>query len=176
MKQTGRHQRVEQWFDEYHEALLRRLSGARIADAEVKDLAQEVFLRVLRVSDPDLVRHPRAYLLKVAAHVLEEWRMRGRRFVSTPPDRLEALPGSSDPPTEVDGRARARRVNRALAELPPMYRAAIALRAQYGFSVAEVAVRLGVRERQARRYIEKAYAKLRQRLADESGASGSRKG
>lgn len=160
------HDTVAGWFDEFHEDLLRRISGLRVSDSEVRDLAQEVFLRLLRVSNPDLVRHPRAYMLRVAANVLQEWRLRGDRFVVTAPAELDTLPSNADPIREIDGEARARQLNKALASLPPMYRAAVALRAQYGLSVAQVAIHLGVSERMVKRYIEKGYAALRDRLAE----------
>ncbi len=160
------HDTVAGWFDEFHEDLLRRISGLRVSDSEVGDLAQEVFLRLLRVSNPDLVRHPRAYMLRVAANVLQEWRLRGDRFVVTAPAELDTLPSNADPIRDIDGEARARQLNKALAALPPMYRAAVALRAQYGLTVAQVAIHLGVSERMVKRYIEKGYAVLRERLAE----------
>ncbi len=160
------HDTVAGWFDEFHEDLLRRISGLRVSDSEARDLAQEVFLRLLRVSNPDLVRHPRAYMLRVAANVLQEWRLRGDRFVVTAPAELDTLPSHADPIRDIDGEARARQLNKALASLPPMYRAAVALRAQYGLSVAQVAIHLGVSERMVKRYIEKGYAALRDRLAE----------
>jgi len=160
------HDTVAGWFDEFHEDLLRRISGLRVSDSEVRDLAQEVFLRLLRVSNPDLVRHPRAYMLRVAANILQEWRLRGDRFVVTAPAELDTLPSNADPIRDIDGEARARQLNKALAALPPMYRAAVALRAQYGLTVAQVAIHLGVSERMVKRYIEKGYAVLRERLAE----------
>lgn len=160
------HDTVAGWFDEFHEDLLRRISGLRVSDSEVRDLAQEVFLRLLRVSNPDLVRHPRAYMLRVAANILQEWRLRGDRFVVTAPAELDTLPSNADPIRDIDGEARAHQLNKALAALPPMYRAAVALRAQYGLTVAQVAIHLGVSERMVKRYIEKGYAILRDRLAE----------
>ena len=160
------HDTVAGWFDEFHEDLLHRISGLRVSDSEARDLAQEAFLRLLRVSDPDLIRYPRAYMLRVAANVLQEWRLRGDRFVVTAPAELDALPSNADPIRNIDGEARARQLNKALASLPPMYRAAVALRAQYGLSVAQVAIHLGVSERMVKRYIEKGYAILRDRMAE----------
>jgi len=160
------HDTVARWFDEFHEDLLRRISGLRVSDSEIRDLAQEVFLRLLRVSNPDLVRHPRAYMLRVAANILQEWRLRGDRFEVTAPAELDTLPGDADPIRDIDCDARARQLNKALAELPPMYRAAVALRGQYGLSVAQVAIHLSVSERMVKRYIEKGYAALRDRLAE----------
>ena len=52
--------------------LVRRVGHAQDAD----DLAQEVFARLLRVRDADLVRNPLSYLLGIATHVVREFRQR----------------------------------------------------------------------------------------------------
>src|SRR5580658_2391480 len=52
--------------------LMRRVGHAQDAD----DLAQEVFARLLRIRDADLVRKPLAYLLGIATHVVREFRQR----------------------------------------------------------------------------------------------------
>src|SRR5271154_7368567 len=55
-----------------HRFLARGVAHAQDAD----DLAQEVFARLLRVRDADLVRNPLAYLLGIATHVVREFRQR----------------------------------------------------------------------------------------------------
>src|SRR5271167_3173224 len=57
---------------ELHRFLARRVAHAQDAD----DLAQEVFARLLRVRDADLVRTPLSYLLGIATHVVREFRQR----------------------------------------------------------------------------------------------------
>src|SRR5580658_6160765 len=57
---------------ELHRYLLRRVHHLQDAD----DLAQEVFARLLRVRDAELVRKPLAYLLGIAMHVVREFRQR----------------------------------------------------------------------------------------------------
>src|SRR5580704_1341256 len=52
--------------------LARRVGHAQDAD----DLAQEVFARLLRIRDADLVRKPLAYLLGIATHVVRAFRQR----------------------------------------------------------------------------------------------------
>ena len=37
--------------------------------ADAADLAQEVYLRILRVNDPDTIRNPQAYLFAVAGNL-----------------------------------------------------------------------------------------------------------
>lgn len=167
MHSPKQYKKVKSWFETHHTDLLRRFSRTNVTGAEVKDLTQEVYLRLLRVSDPDLVRYPRAYMMRVAAHIIEEWALRGKRFAIADQADLDALPSEENPAAESDRSAQAQRVNAALDRLPPMYRAAVSLKTQHGLTVAEISVRLGVTERMVRRYIEKGYARLRENLAGE---------
>jgi RNA polymerase sigma factor (sigma-70 family) len=166
VESVEQHRQVARWFEENHERLLRFLALSLDAEGEAEDLAQEVFLRMLRVDNAELVRHPRAYLYRVAANVANEWRMRGRRFVVLPPSDFEGLTAPEQPEEDPDGRDRSLQVNQALEALPPMYRAAIVLRTQEGMNYREVAERLGVTERMVKRYIVKGYARLRDSLAE----------
>jgi DNA-directed RNA polymerase specialized sigma24 family protein len=54
---------------------LRRFLFARVRNvAEVPDITQEVYLRMLRVPNVESVRLPEAYLFTVAQHVLQQQR------------------------------------------------------------------------------------------------------
>ena len=55
-----------------HRYLERRLPTPQDAD----DVAQEVYLRLLRLDDTEFVREPQAYLYGVASNVVREFRMR----------------------------------------------------------------------------------------------------
>jgi len=59
----------ETQYRDLHRFLLRRLSSP----SEAADLMQDVFLRLLCIRRVDLVRHPRAYVYGIAAHVLHEF-------------------------------------------------------------------------------------------------------
>src|SRR6202453_5500829 len=60
-----------------HAGDLQRFLARRVAHAQdADDLAQEVFARLLRVRDADLVRNPLSYLLGIATHVVREFRQR----------------------------------------------------------------------------------------------------
>src|SRR5271168_3636587 len=47
--------------------------------ADAADLVQEVYLRMLRVSDPEAIHNPEAYLFTVAANLLKENAVADRR-------------------------------------------------------------------------------------------------
>lgn len=155
---------IAAWFDRYHDQLLRFLANGLSERSDAQDLAQEVFLRILRVEDPDLIRHPRAYLYRVAVNVIQEWRLRNRRFPVQDNYDLEQEPAESEPMEHVEATERAQRLNAAIARLPARYRAVLMLRVNQGLTHKEVAEELGMTPRMVKRHLVKAYAKLRERL------------
>lgn len=157
---------IAAWFDRYHDQLLRFLARGLSDRADAQDLAQEVFLRLLRVEDPDLIRHPRAYLYRVAVNVIQEWRLRNQRFPVKDDYDLEQEPDEADPVEEIEASERAERLNRAVAKLPARYRAVLMLRVNQGLTHKEVAEELEMTPRMVKRHLVKAYAKLRERLSD----------
>src|SRR5262245_25895645 len=88
----------------------------RVRDSvDIEDLAQETWLRLLRVRDLSAVRNPHAYLLQVAYHVILEWR--GQRL---PPEACvgiedAALVDDCAPELELEAELSEQRIERALA-------------------------------------------------------------
>src|SRR5690606_36898658 len=72
----------EKWFSdlasECAKDLLRFLMRRVTNQAEAEDLAQEVYVRLLRVTDVGRIRSRCAFALRVAANVAHEWRMLAR--------------------------------------------------------------------------------------------------
>src|ERR1700751_4388914 len=62
------------WRKRWNKSLLTFLGRRARAAVDIEDLAQETYLRLLRARDLAEVRNPRAYLLRVAAHIVYEWR------------------------------------------------------------------------------------------------------
>ena len=118
-------------FPEVYSYVASRLSDRGAAE----DVTQEVFVagarHVARGGDVDV-----AWLKTVARNkLIDHWRARTRE------DRKLALAYSAEPLSVVDGSvpADAERVTQVLADLNPVYRAALVLRHLDGLSVAEVA-------------------------------------
>src|SRR5689334_10397665 len=71
--------RLSDWFRQWRLPLRRFLLGrAGVTAADVDDVAQEVFLRLMRYEKAELMDHPQAYLYKVASNVAAEWSIRAR--------------------------------------------------------------------------------------------------
>src|SRR5690242_4354926 len=74
------------WRKRWNRSLLRFIGRRVRASVDIEDLAQETYLRLLRAHDLGNVRNPQAYLLRVASHVVAEWRDR-----QLPQSMLEAV-------------------------------------------------------------------------------------
>jgi RNA polymerase sigma-70 factor (ECF subfamily) len=149
-----------------HRFLAKRLHRAQTAD--IQDLAQEVFMRLVRLDDAEFVRNPRAYLLGIANHVVCEFLDRSRSvqkwvsFDSSAVERLAETPSELQPPDEAAQRlSTQRQVRAALEQLKPMHRAVLLLRKREGYSYAEIAKRLDLSTRQVERYMDLALAQLK---------------
>jgi RNA polymerase sigma factor (sigma-70 family) len=154
------------WFDHYHHRLIRflarRLGGNA---AEVEDLAQEAFLRLLRVERRELIRNPSAYLHQVAANVLLEWRLRARQQRPHSSDALGTLEAEGSVEDQAAAHLTRRLMQQALRELPPLCQSVLLLRSRDELSNEQIAERLGITRRMVKRHLEIGYAQLRDRLA-----------
>ena len=63
---------VEKLFAEHGRALQAYFYRRIRARSDAPDLAQEVYLRMLRVSDPEAIRNPQLYLYTVASNLVKE--------------------------------------------------------------------------------------------------------
>jgi len=141
--------------------LIRRVNHAQDAD----DLAQEVFARLLRVRDADLVRTPLAYLLGIATHVVREFRQRKHNervvFDSGMADDLCEHPDQSGPAGVAERLELQDRLDRALRLLPPTHQLVLLLVKRDGLSYAEAAKSAGLSVHTIEKYLVEARARLR---------------
>ena len=146
---------------EKHGTRLRRYLAGRLRNAaDVGDLAQEIFLRLLRVERHDLIRRPEAYLFTIASHVVHQHTL---NQAAAPPscDPLDLaddprLIADSDPVAHVHLEQRLEALDRALRRLSPKTRAAFILHRQDGCTVDEVASRLGISRSSVKKHLTKA--------------------
>lgn len=157
--------RLAEWFRSWHSPLRKFLAVrgvARVADLD--DVAQEVFLRLLRYQNAEIVEHPKAYLFKIAANVAAEWAIRSSHRLEHEPHWLDSLVAEQRVEDELDTAATQREIKRAIGTLTARERAIVRLHFEEGLSYAEIAVRLGVGLRVVRRDFEKSYEKLRREV------------
>ena len=154
--------RLTEWFQQFRAPLKQFLAVRRgLVAADVDDVAQEVFLRLLRYDRAELVTDPRGYLFKVAANVASEWSMRARSRLPHQAGWLDDLAGDTDLPAELESAERSSEIHGALRALRPRMREALRLHFEEGLTHEAIANRLGVTRRVVKRDLADAYAALR---------------
>jgi RNA polymerase sigma-70 factor (ECF subfamily) len=168
--QSNGKNRFAQWFKDWRKPVRHWLSRrASVPAAELDDLAQEVFLRLLRYSEKTAVENPLGYLLRIAGNVASEWRERAR--VSKPHDQewLDDLLIEPDqqPENSVSQAGSDANVQAAVDKLPPRQRQVLLLRVNEGLTYKQIAERLELSPRIVLRDLSRAYSQLRTRLDPE---------
>jgi RNA polymerase sigma-70 factor (ECF subfamily) len=148
------------------QAFFRRRAGCRV---EAADLAQEVYLRMLRIADTGAILNLEAYLFGVASNVAKEHAVLERRHGTTVDiddttvqEQIAELPGLDG---QIDAEQRVARLREVLRQLPPKCRAAVVLQYRHGLSYAEIAKRLGISTHMVKKYVGQALGHCRRRMA-----------
>jgi RNA polymerase sigma factor (sigma-70 family) len=157
-------QQIAAWADEWHDDLVKFLARRTTTRADAQDLAQEVYLRLLRVDRLDLVRQPRSYLLRIAANLLHEWRLKARQSQLLHAGGLEDVPSDQDPEHDTAAVLRGKRLSAELSRLPGPVRIALVLQVRDGLTYEEIAAKMNVTPRMIKRYLLTAFARLRARV------------
>jgi RNA polymerase sigma factor (sigma-70 family) len=149
------------WRKRWNRSLLRFIGRRVRVPIDIEDLAQETYLRLLRARDLGDVRNPQAYLLRVASHVVSEWRDR-----HPPQEMFEAvdadfLADDSVPELTLEPELSQALLNQALEEIPPMTRAVLLLKFRENRRCKDIARELGLTERQVRRHLTRGFERLR---------------
>jgi RNA polymerase sigma factor (sigma-70 family) len=160
---------VERLFGE-HRAALQSFFYRRIwTKTDAPDLVQEVYLRMLRISDPEAIRSPVLYLYTVANNLVKEHAVLDRRRaaavdIDEAPTHaeLETLPAFD---SDLDATQRAARLREVLEQLRPKCRAAMVFRFTHGLSYKAIAANLGVSQQMAKKYVAQGLSHCRRRMA-----------
>jgi len=168
MSDTEARRRLSDWFHRWHTPLRRFLIGkTALPVADLDDVSQEVFLRLLRYGQTELVEQPQAYLFKIASNVAAEWSMRARSRHPHDSNWLANLIVEDLPEEDAARESLQREIERAINTLSPRYREVLKLQFAEGLGHSEIAARLGTSPRSVKRYIRKSYEKLRVELESE---------
>lgn len=152
-----------------HGVKLRRFLLLRLRNAaDVPDILQEVYLRMLRVPNVESIRSPEAYLFTVAQHVVQQ---HGLKQSATPPSvELSEMLNSAravpdvDPVLDLDAQQCLEQLQAELDRLPPKLRATFLLHRRDGLSLEEIAQRLNTSVPMVKKNLMQALVQLRQRL------------
>jgi RNA polymerase sigma factor (sigma-70 family) len=153
-----------------HGEQLRRFLLARVRNtADVPDIIQEVYLRMLRVPNVESIRSPEAYLFTVAQHVVQQHTLRQSARPSAELARvLTTRPSDThvDPALELGAHQCLEQLQDTLDRLSPKVRATFILSRRDGLSFDEIAARLGTSRPMVKKYLMKALMQFRQRLEE----------
>jgi RNA polymerase sigma-70 factor (ECF subfamily) len=166
MTRPPAHNALSEWFRRWRSPLRKFLVGrgaVRVADLD--DVAQEVFLRLLRYETAEVVQHPQAYIFKMAANVVAEWAIRSRHRLAHEPRWLNGLIAQDTIEETFDNQVVQREIKRAIETLTARQSAIVKLHFEEGLSKAEIALRLGLSPRVVQRDFETSYSRLRRELA-----------
>jgi RNA polymerase sigma factor (sigma-70 family) len=147
---------------------LHRYFAARLRGADVADLAQEVYLRLLRVNNHETIRDTPAYLFTIASHVLHQYRLRRDAL----PKCVEIMDvaaelqnrADTDPAKQLETEQRFEGLARGLYQHSPRAYTTLILHRCDGVPLQEIATRFGVSYTMAKRYLSKALSYCEQRL------------
>jgi len=153
---------ASQYKRQLHSYLLRRLGKPQNVD----DLAQEVYLRLLRIDDSEFMRTPLAYLYRVAANVLSDWNAveQRERHVTADSEELDRWAESAAaawPENPNERLELSEQISKALEHLPPLQAAVLVLFEQEGLSYQEIAQRLQISVHTVEKYLTLARARMR---------------
>jgi len=161
----------EPLFDAAGRRLLAHLA-ARLKDGtDADDLAQEVYLRLLRADDALVIQDPRRFAIRVATNVACEWGRLARH--QRPHLDEQALAGhaaaGAGPAEQAVLDQELRLLADALEALSPARRAVVLLRVRDGLSYADIAVRMKLSVSMVYKHLSLGLAACQRALEIESG-------
>ena len=160
---------VERLFAEQRGALQAFFYRRARCRPDAKDLAQEVYLRMLRIPDLDLIRNPEAYLFTVASNLAKEHAVNERRHgTSVDVDDADVQEQLTELPSfgsQIDAAQRVARLHEVLGQLSPKCHAAVVLQYRHGLSYADIGERLGISTHMVKKYLGQALGHCRRRMA-----------
>jgi RNA polymerase sigma factor (sigma-70 family) len=165
MSDPNSKRRLADWFRQWRAPLRKFLIGkGAIPTADLDDVAQEVFLRLMRYERAELIEHPQAYLYKMASNLAAEWAIRGRYVRPHESKWLEGLTTDEQPENEASQSELQDEVERALLTLAPRQREVLKMQFFEGLSRVQIAEKIGMSERSVKRTLAKSYEMLRVQL------------
>jgi RNA polymerase sigma factor (sigma-70 family) len=160
---------VARLFGRYTGELVKYLTRRVQNRADARDLAQDAYVRLLRVDKVDLIRDPQAYLFRIASNLAYEYQLKQQQERAP----LQAVPLDAELEhisnltleDETDLAARVTHLEAVLETLEPKHRAALVLHRQEGMTYEEIAACIGVSVHTVKKYISVGLTQCRARLA-----------
>lgn len=160
-----RHGFVASAYVKHADELLRYLSRRIHNEQDARELAQEVWTRLLRIGNTTGILEPLAYIYRTAANVITEFRMRHERdrvsYDSDATAHAAENPAHVAPDELADQINQQAQIERTLAAIPAVYREILLLRIGGESSYEEIGAKLGFSPKTTEQYFYRAIALVR---------------
>lgn len=155
---------VEAIFKQWHKPIRSWLRNTgRIPPIWIDDLAQEVFVRLLRYAKDVELENTAGYMFRIAANVANEWREKSaQRQIHVEVE--ESHVGVTWPDREREHQEMVRIVETAMSQLPSRQLLILMLYVYEDMTYKEIGKELGLTYRTVLRELVRAYSKLRMKL------------
>jgi RNA polymerase sigma factor (sigma-70 family) len=157
---------VEKAYQAFRPTMLRYLTARVGSPQDAQDIAQEGYLRLLRVSDPELIDKLEGYLFRIVTNLANEHLFRqGRSLEALDLETLMERGGDGDGrqgEERLEALGAIQKLDQVLDKLPPLYRAILLLRKRDGYSHAEIAERVGKSKATVHVYLTRAILRCRE--------------
>lgn len=145
--------------------LLRFLRQRLGSIADARDIAQETYLRFIRLSDPARIDNPEAYLFRIASNLLWEHKLRERNLSEQAP--LEEIATVERTPFDLTLSAQTgEKLKLALNALPSLQRAILVLHLRDEFTCSDISAQTGLSASMVKKHLNHALTFCRRRLRD----------
>ncbi|MFN3163057.1 MAG: RNA polymerase sigma factor [Pseudohongiellaceae bacterium] len=165
MNQGAKSQERTQMLLARHGDLVRFLSLRLPRKEDAMDLAQEAYLRMIRLNSQHLIENPEAYLFRIASNLISEhWLACQSQLTDQHPD-LDALAGDAKSPEALASDAQTLlELGRALENLPDIQKKIVLMNRRDGKTYKEVAAELGISKDMVKKHLCKALLSCRHYL------------
>lgn len=165
-------QRIEQLYSDHNRTLVRFINARLHNEQEAKEVAQEAYVRLLNLDEPEAISYLRAFLFRIAANLASD-RLKQKARRKDLRDRLvfDHVDGRS-PESGCLAREELELIRRAVAELPPKCRMAFMLVKFGERSFEEVAEHMALSTRMVRIYVARALAHCQKHIAEPAWNTG----
>jgi len=145
--------------------LLRFLRQRLGSEADARDIAQETYLRFIRLGNPEQIENCEAYLFRIATNLLWEHKLRERKLAGQSP--LEEPQTAETTPFDLAiNEEFSEHMQRVLETLPQAQRAVLILRIRDDCTCAEISAKTGISTSMVKKHLHAALDKCRRRLRE----------
>jgi RNA polymerase sigma factor (sigma-70 family) len=149
--------------------LVRRQRRQGTDSVHAEDITQDACVRALRIAQPQGVRDPVHYLMRIVRNVFIDRKRKGQReaqLFHTLEGGAANIRGDADPERILAGKQQLQIVLDAIEALPPRCREAFTLHRFHGLSYAAIARRMGVGTGTVEKHIAEAMLRITKSFRD----------